>query len=122
LQTLADFIVSSYIPNPLDISLYTRFTPASSILIGILIDELFIETWQNTSNYSDYFSVCAPSTCRYTYMERNTAIYMLTTFLGLYDGLTIGLKFLVWHALCVTWKVFQRLKNHQGRIEPRNEN
>jgi hypothetical protein len=103
---LADFIVSSYIPNPLDISLYTRFTPTSSILIGTLIDELFIETWQNTSNYSDYFSVCVPSTCRYTYMERNTAIYMLTTFLGLYGGLTIGLKFLVWHALCVTWKVF----------------
>jgi hypothetical protein len=122
LKTLANFIDSSYIPNPLNISIYTRFTPVSSIPIGTLIDELFIEIWQNTSNYSDYFSVCAPLTCQHTYMERNNAIYMLTTFLGLYGGLTIGLKFVVWHVLCVTWKVYQWFKNRLGRIKPTDEN
>ncbi|CAF1358574.1 unnamed protein product [Rotaria sordida] len=65
-------------------SLYIRLTPISSVTIGTSIDELFIETWENTYNYSNYYSICAPLTCRYTYVDRNNTTYMLTTFLGLY--------------------------------------
>ena len=56
LKRLSAFINSSYIGYPLDISKSTRFTPVSSIPIGTLIDELFIERWENKSNYSAYFS------------------------------------------------------------------
>jgi hypothetical protein len=95
LNRLTDFAYYWDIPDPLNISLITRFNPISSVSFGTLIDELFIETWQNTSNYSDYFSICAPLTCRYTCIERTSTLYMLTTFLGLYGGLTFGLKFVV---------------------------
>ncbi|CAF4201640.1 unnamed protein product [Rotaria sp. Silwood2] len=108
------------IPSSLDISIYTRFSPVSSITIGTLIDELFIEVWQNESNYSNYFSICAPLTCRYTYAKRNDVLYILTTFLGLYGGLTVGLKFMVWHSLHINSQVQQRFTVHRRRIESIN--
>jgi hypothetical protein len=83
---------------------------------------LFVETWQNTSSYSDYFSICAPLTCRYTYSQRNDANYILTTFLGLYGGLIVGLKLSVWYGLKIYWKVRQWLTGRRNRIEPENEN
>ncbi|CAF4719526.1 unnamed protein product, partial [Rotaria sp. Silwood2] len=104
------------IPSSLDISIYTRFSPISSITIGTLIDQLFIEAWQNESNYLNYFSICVPLTCRYTYAKRNDILYILTTFLGLYGGLTVGLKFIVWHSLRVNSQVQQRFTVRRRRI------
>jgi len=102
--------------------LITRFNPISSVSFGTLIDELFIETWQNPSNYSDYFSACAPLTCRYTYVERKNALYILTAFLGLYGGLTVGLKFIVWNVLLIYWKLRQWFSNRRNQIQSVNEN
>ncbi|CAF1687412.1 unnamed protein product, partial [Adineta ricciae] len=65
LKRLAKFVNSSFVLSPLKRSIPSRFTPISSTPIGTLIDELFIESWQNSSNYSSYYSICAPSNCRY---------------------------------------------------------
>jgi hypothetical protein len=121
LNALADFAGNPSVPNPLDLSVVTRFAPISSVSFGTLIDELFIETWQNTSNYSNYFSICAPLTCRYTYVEKNSVLYMLTSFLGLYGGLTVGLKFLIWNVLIIYWKVRQWFTSRQRQIQPGHE-
>ncbi|CAF3036128.1 unnamed protein product, partial [Rotaria sp. Silwood2] len=105
----------------LNISIPSRFTPVSSTLIRTLIDESFIESWHIKSNYSNYFEICAPSTCQYTYEKRHDALYILTTFLGLYGGLTVGLKLIVWYVLCITAKVQEYLIDRRRRVEPINE-
>ncbi|CAF1014564.1 unnamed protein product [Adineta steineri] len=120
LQRLATFLNTFYDLPPLNISLYSRFTPISSTTIGTLIDELFIETWYNTSNYSSYFSSCAPLTCHYSYVKRNSILHMITTYLGLFGGLTVGLKYVVWYGLCLYWKVRQLCTNVRSRVEPVN--
>ncbi|CAF3984678.1 unnamed protein product [Rotaria sordida] len=95
LQKLSNFSNMIYnIPSFLNISMYSRFYPISSVLVGTLIDELFIEGWQHETNYSSYFSICAPSMC-------------------LYGGLTVGLKIFIWHSLhaCLhvrKWLIFRR--------------
>jgi hypothetical protein len=98
---LARFIKCSatpvYSPQPLNASLSSLFTPTTTI--SILIDELFVEHWINHSNYSNYFLSCAPRSCSYTYVQRMDALYMITTLLGLYGGLTFVLRFVVWHGL-----------------------
>ena len=116
LKKLAIFTKSSSIPSPLNTSIPNRFTPISSTTIGTLIDELFIESWQNTSNYSSYYSTCAPSNCRYTYVKRNGIVYMLTTILGLYGGLAEGLSFAIWYGLCAFWKICERIKRHRATV------
>ncbi|UJR29415.1 hypothetical protein I4U23_010627 [Adineta vaga] len=72
---------------------------SNTTTIGSLIDNLFIETWSNISNYSSYFHECAPATCQYSYVKQNDFIYILTTLLGLYGGLTIALRLIVWHGI-----------------------
>ncbi|UJR19841.1 hypothetical protein I4U23_022974 [Adineta vaga] len=121
LNQLANFISSSKMPDALNISTNTRFDPISSVLIGTLIDELFIETWQSFSNYSNYFTYCAPLTCHYSYEERNSFLYILTTFLGLYGGLTVGLQLFVWHVLSIYWKICQWFTIRHGRVQTVNE-
>lgn len=116
LEGMADFMGASIVFNPLDMSINSRFIPVSSVSIGTLIDEMFIETWQIAHNYSAYFISCAPSSCRYSDGERNTFIYMLTTSLGLYGGLTVGVKVFVWHLLSIYWKVRPRLFNRSHRV------
>ncbi len=51
-----------------------------------LINALFVETWQNQSNYTAYFEICHPFECRYTVRDRNNLLFILTTILGLYGG------------------------------------
>ena len=120
LNRLTTLINSAYTLPPLDQLIATRFSPISSTTVGTLIDELFIESWENTSNHSAYFSLCAPSACRYTYVERYSALYMLTTIVGLYGGLTVGLKFLIWHVLRLYWKARRWLNVRRTRVEPVN--
>ena len=118
LRRLANFMDSSFILNFANTSINSRFIPVSSISIGTLIDEMFIETWQTSHNYSAYFTSCAPSSCRYTYIERDTVVSTLTTSLGLYGGLTIAMNFLVWQFFSVYWKVCLKLFRGDNRIMP----
>jgi hypothetical protein len=103
-------------------NLPTRFIPISSTLIGTLIDKLFIETWLNSSNYLQYYSMCSPSICQYTSMKRSDVIYMLTTFLGLYGGLTVGTKFIVWDGLCLYRKFTRCCTIRRYQIKPQDDN
>ncbi|CAF1188973.1 unnamed protein product [Adineta steineri] len=68
----------------------------SNTSIGSLADSLFVEDWGVKSNYSSYFASCAPHSCSYQYINHNTISYIITTVLGLYGGLTVILRFIVW--------------------------
>ena len=118
LQELADFASTTIVFEPLNVPMNSRFLPVSSVPIGTLIDELFLETWQTTNNYSAYFTSCAPALCQYTHAEKNTIIYIVTTRLGLYGGLTIGVKLFVWHLLSVYWRFQLWLFHRQSRVTP----
>ncbi|CAF3070335.1 unnamed protein product [Rotaria sp. Silwood2] len=65
-------------------------TPIKSIM-----DEYLPVSLNFTANYSTYFQICAPSTCQYHYMEQHNFVYIFTTLLGLYGGLTAGLHIFV---------------------------
>ena len=84
---------------------FTRF-PLNTTTMGILMDELFIEYWSNTSNYSTYFNSCAPSLCQYSYISRSNIIYIITILLGLYGGLTVALRSLVWYGIALFRWIF----------------
>ncbi|CAF4357303.1 unnamed protein product [Rotaria sp. Silwood2] len=60
--------------------------------IAELIDNLFIEQWIATINYSSYFERCSPLLCSYTCIEQFNLLYTVTVLLGLQGGLTIVLK------------------------------
>jgi hypothetical protein len=104
LSMLEMLLNGSIVPLPLNRSLITRF-PYKSTTLGKIIDQLFVEEWSNTSNYSSYYHACSPRECRYTFIERNNALYIITTLLGFYGGLTFSLRFIVMHTLLTCTKV-----------------
>ncbi|CAF3772842.1 unnamed protein product [Rotaria sp. Silwood1] len=108
--------VPPFVVAPLDNSTPSRFSP--NTLIGTLIDELFIEQWTKTSSYKNYFAACAPSLCRYEYLRRNSILYVVTSVLALYGGLTVGLRFIIWNSVRVYYLVKARLPAHHTTVQP----
>ena len=94
---------------PLDASKLERFSRTDPI--SSLLDASFIEHWNRNISYEKYFAFCAPTRCHYTYAKTNDALYIITTLLGLYGGLTVSLRFLIWNAS----RVFYMIKRHLGR-------
>ena len=77
----------------------TRFPP--NILVEEIISELMIETWNESFNYSQYYEQCAPKLCTYFVLSKNDVLYVFTTMIGLFGGLSVALRIIV--PLIVTW-------------------
>ena len=101
---------------PLNGSISSRFAPNTTI--GTLMDELFIEQWTKTSAYESYYAACAPSVCSYEHVNRNDALYVITSILSIYGGLTVSLRFIVWHTIRLYRIIKRRLHIRRTPIEP----
>ena len=104
------------VTTPLNSSISSRFSKATPI--DALIGAMFIERWTSTSSFEKYFAACAPTSCRYEYVQRNDLLYVVTTLLGLYGGLTVGLRFLIWNAPKLYRFVRRRFCTRRTAVEP----
>ena len=48
-----------------------------------------VERWSPFANYDNFYQRCQPLYCSYTYTEKSSFIYMITTIIGLFGALTI---------------------------------
>ncbi|CAF4107818.1 unnamed protein product [Adineta steineri] len=111
------FIVSSIMNvTALDISLSTKFLQNSTI--ANVLDELMVEEWINSSIYENYYSECQPSGCSYTVTSKNSAIYIVTTLVGLAGGLVTVLKLMVPYWVKFIMFGFKKCKRRAARIMP----
>lgn len=111
-----DTTIPTLLISPLQTSQLSRFAPTTTI--GEIIDDVFIERWINVTSYEKYFLACAPSSCRYELTMRNTILYLITTLLGLYGGLTVGLKLVIWHIFQLYRALKIRMFRRRTAIEP----
>ena len=86
----------------------TRFGPNS--LIGTIVDNLMVETWNEEMYYDQYFKQCAPKQCTYTYTASQNFLYIVTTIFGLFGGLSVALRIAV--PLIVRW-IRNRIRRHR---------
>jgi beta-lactamase regulating signal transducer with metallopeptidase domain len=77
----------------LNVSLSIQFFENSTI--DDLLNQLMVEEWNSSSMYDNYYSQCQPSKCSYTRTAKNSAIYIVTTLIGLIGGLITVLKLIV---------------------------
>jgi hypothetical protein len=101
---------------PLNSDTISRFS--KNTLLGEMMDKQFIESWNSTMSYEKYFAVCAPSICRYEYTQRQGILYVITTLLGLYGGLTIGLRLIIWELTKLGRSIRNRLFSHRTPVLP----
>ncbi|CAF1308194.1 unnamed protein product [Adineta steineri] len=95
LNTVQLYLQSSAFINvtALDISLSVQFLENSTV--ADILDQLMVEEWINSSIYENYYNECQPSGCSYTVTSKNSAIYIVTTLIGLVGGLITVLKLTV---------------------------
>lgn len=68
---------------------------ATNTTMGDLLSQLFIESWDASSNYSSYFDQCQPVLCTYKISRRNNALEIVTRVTALIGGLSISLQIIV---------------------------
>ena len=100
---------SQIIPLSQNIS---QFSPNTTI--AELIDNLFIEQWITTHNYSSYFHQCVPFSCTYSYIERINVLYTVTFLLALQGGLSIVLQWLCPRLVLILFQIFSYRKNKRN--------
>ena len=72
---------------PLNMSSSSRFLPTTTI--ELMFKNLMLESWEGFTNFSEYFRTCAPKACSYSYVQRFNFIYMMTTLISLYGGMSV---------------------------------
>ncbi|CAF1519348.1 unnamed protein product [Adineta ricciae] len=84
----------------------SRFSPNRTV--KFIVDQLMIEKWINTTNYTLYYEKCAPTSCSYSYSEQFSFIYMITMLTSLYGGLTMVLRFIVYYSITYIRNSYRR--------------
>jgi hypothetical protein len=84
--------------------------------IETIVENLFIENWNEFYSYKNYYNQCNPSVCSYTSQQRLNYIDILTKLIGIYGGLAIVIGFLVPKIVnTIEQKKIQRAGNYLGR-------
>jgi len=86
--------------------------------ISELINDLFIERWIPTINYTLYFEQCSPLLCSYTYIQQFNLLHTVTGLLGLEGGLTILLEWICPIIVRIINKVYQHRKKRTNIAQP----
>ncbi|CAF0935223.1 unnamed protein product [Adineta steineri] len=86
--------------------------------VAELMNNLFIEEWSKTINYSLYFANCFPSFCSYSYIEKINLLYIVTVLLALQGGLSIILKWICPLIVRLLFKLYYYRKNRRNIIQP----
>lgn len=116
-QSCVDLILSTSSKHT-NISILNQFLPSRFITttkIKSLIEHLFLEEISNKTRYNDYYDLCAPTYCSYTYSSKFDAIYILTMFMALYGGLGVGLRIII--SYVINMLIFLKKKRRSMRDE-----
>ncbi len=87
-------------------------------LVSTLVDNLFIEEWTINNSFSNYYSMCAPILCTYTFVQYANILYVVTQILGFYGGLVIVLRFCIPRIVIIFQR--RRVQNNQSTESIRN--
>ncbi|UJR18426.1 hypothetical protein I4U23_005331 [Adineta vaga] len=86
--------------------------------IDEFINNLFIEQWNTTMNYTSYYEQCSPLSCSYTYIEKFNLIYIITILLSIQSGLSIVLRWISPKIIQNIFKIYRYQKNKRNTIHP----
>lgn len=87
--------------------------------LDILLEKLFLEDLFWKLNYSSYYSQCQPSFCEYSLNVQSEPLYIITSLLGLYGGLSVVLRLIIPYIIEF---ILNYLKRHEPLPEEQNNN
>ena len=103
--------------TPLNDNVSSRFLPTTKL--EDIISDLLIEEWIVGSDADAHYDSCQPKVCTYTYATRFGVIYVVTSVIGLFGGLSVILRLLVPLFIKILMKQIE--KRRQMRIRADNQ-
>ncbi|CAF1271698.1 unnamed protein product [Adineta ricciae] len=91
-----------------------RFLPNTTVID--LVNDLFIDSWVTTLNYSAYYDYCSPVSCSYTYIQRLNSFYTVTLILGFNGGVSVVLKWICPKIVYFLFILYQYRKKRSNRV------
>jgi hypothetical protein len=93
----------------------------SNWTIEMLLSEMFVDHWLNTTSYERYFNACAPDLCRHTVNQEYGFLRVITLMIGLFGGLSSALKIITPFIIVTLWpvicKLVMRKQTHVTQVE-----
>ncbi|CAF3874509.1 unnamed protein product [Rotaria sp. Silwood1] len=84
---------------------------------GTMLNELLIEDWISNVSYNNYFDKCAPLSCSFTIEQKFDWFFVFANILGLYGGLSVGLKLILPVIVSLILLTLRQISN-RFRIRP----
>ncbi|CAF1143652.1 unnamed protein product [Adineta steineri] len=118
-KTCLGFMQASiYYSKPLPIKVLTYSSLAMpNTTIETLFNQMFISQWFQNTSFDLYFNQCAPQSCEYSYVLEYNSLYVITTLIALFGGLTKGLHVLVKLLAIIVYK-FVDWRKRKSRVVP----
>ena len=63
-----------------------------------IVNRLMVDSWSSNISFSSHYNSCAPISCTFEYRRRYDLFLIITTIIGLFGGLSLGLQLII---LCV---------------------
>ncbi|CAF2577132.1 unnamed protein product [Rotaria sp. Silwood2] len=92
-----------------------RTLSAPSATVKSLLNQLMVNQWETSVNYESHFEACAPLTCTYSFNTQADLLYVVTTTIGVYGGISVALKLMVPYIVKI---VHHLLIDRRRRIQP----
>ena len=75
--------------QPIQMRNNSKFTAKTTV--GTIVQQIFVDQWLTTYNFTAYFEACAPKTCLYKVDEKRSLVVIIGTLVGIWGGLTKAL-------------------------------
>ena len=117
-----EILIVKFMQAGLDVSLPTNVTALSvsapsqfspTTIFEDIVNNLMVENYTYSRSYDSFYRICQPVHCSYTYEERTSILYMITTIIGLFGGMNIVLRLTSQGLVKV---VHQRSKHHHDAL------
>jgi hypothetical protein len=118
IDTISSYVNTSNIPRALN-KTNSRF--ASYLVANEIVQEMFIESWSFNVSYDNFFQQCHPTSCSYTLIRRYNPLYVATTIVSLYGGLTVLLKLVIPFAVAHIHAFIRRRQHTTIQVVPLDE-
>jgi hypothetical protein len=118
-QTCLDLMQTSFYlskPVPAEILTYSPLLLPNTTIEKIL-SQLFVSEWFENKSFDLYFNECAPQSCQYSYSMQYNPVYVVTTLMALFGGLTQGLHFFLYCIQLIIIKFIDRRKK-KNQVAP----
>jgi hypothetical protein len=118
IDTISSYVNTSNIPRALN-KTNSRFP--SYLVANEIVQEMFIESWSFNVSYDNFFQQCHPTSCSYTLIRRYNPLYVATTIVSLYGGLTVLLKLIIPLAVAHIHAFIRRRQHTHIQVVPLDE-